>query len=40
VLNDLLINGIISSEEGPRLKTIISNEGFQKLLKLGESKTK
>ncbi len=40
VLNDLLINGIISSEEGPRLKTIISNEGFQKLLKLGESKKK
>lgn len=40
VLNDLLINGIISSEEGPRLKTIISNEGFKKLLRLGENKTK
>ena len=36
VLNDLYENDIINNINGPRLRTKITNDGFEKLLELGE----
>lgn len=35
ILEDLYENDIINREQGPRLKTIVSDKGFKKLLELG-----